>query len=174
MKMTKWFGKLKNRQEGAVMGALKLMRTFALLSSILLIMTVFSGCVSQEKKVDYELNTLLVSFNGLREENVTAVTSFNRTKEMPSGIDNVHFKNYISGELNKLAKNLSQVKNISILYWYNSDSMAILISYDSKTTETEKFVTLEKLKVDLESKWYVVDVNHDYKGGALGKNDAGK
>lgn len=114
-----------------------------------------------ESKYDYSFSRLMVMFNGETQNNIIAVTQFNRT-EGESGISNDIFKEYFSEELNNLSRNMNHDISIEIEYClFKRDACAIKIEYGPILLTDRKNELLLDIKSELESKWYVKNVELD-------------
>lgn len=121
------------------------------------------GCVTSPEDTpqsyDYRLDSLMIGFNGERQDALSAVSFFE------NGTDNVLFKEYFVQELNSLAKPIRKVTELKISDWFSlSNGAAIKIIYSSEISDKEKSKLLEEIKSQLEQKGYVDHVHYSHIG----------
>lgn len=124
----------------------------------------YSGIVI-ENEVEYghTLNELQVVLSGGTKDGVTAVTTINNVDQ---SYENNIFFDFLASEMETISKNTESVEEIKISEYVPPTGKHVIveINYVRGTSKMTMNETLDNIKKELESKWYVSNVYYSGPG----------
>ncbi len=118
-----------------------------------ILIALISGCNGfdnnfENEKYDYRLDSLIITFNGERRNELFASSS------------NIDFRNFFLKEIDEF-DNISEVNNTAIDWYDIFNGSNLKINYQENVTDTKKNDILKNLSNFLRSKWYVEKIDYD-------------
>lgn len=112
---------------------------------------------------EISVRSLMIGFNEKTKEGLIATSVLNKSIEFRDiNYDvNTQFREYCISDINEAIENIEEIEKVEISFWSLVEGGSIDIEYSSGLTDIEKKKYLDELKKELESKWYIDDVQYD-------------